>query len=132
MPSQADFTNLEKLRLLDHGDAIARFYWPTVSSSLSQYEIFWRKFIVFLTNRVDPFADKEWIMLRRGLTEEYESILSANYSTFYHCVVAHAQIEIRRKAKAERGFNHPELFFFSAKAWVLAGSSPTPETTSRQ
>ena len=116
MPWQADFTNLDQLRLLDHGDAIERFYWPTVSNSLSEYEIFWKKFIVLLTNRVDPSADKEWIMLRKGLSEEYESLLMANYSTFYHCVVAYTQIEIGRKAKAEHGFNHPELFFFSAKA----------------
>jgi hypothetical protein len=39
-----------------------------------------------------------------------------NYTTFYHCVVAHEQIEIGRKTKPDRGFNHPELFFFSAKA----------------
>ncbi len=116
MPSQVDFTNLDQLCLLDHGDAIERFYWPAVSNSLSEYEIFWKKFIVLLTNRVDPSAGKEWIMLRKGLSEEYESLLKANYSTFYHCVVAYAQIEIGRKAKSERGFNHPELFFFSAKA----------------
>lgn len=116
MPSQADFTNLDQLRLVDHGDAVERHYWPTVSNSLSEYETFWKTFIVLLTNRVDPFADKDWIMLRTGLSETYESLLIASYSTFYHCVVAHAQIEIGRKAKAERGFNHPELFFFSAKA----------------
>jgi hypothetical protein len=118
MPSQADFTNLDQLRLLDHGDAVERYYWPTFSKSLSEYENFWKNFIVLLTNRVDPLADTDWIMLRRGLSEEYESLLMANYSVFYHCVVAHAQIEIGRKAKAERGFNHPELFFFSAKACV--------------
>jgi hypothetical protein len=55
-------------------------------------------------------------MLRDGLPAEYESLLMANYSTLYHCVVAHEQIEIGRKARADLGFNHPELFFFSAKA----------------
>jgi hypothetical protein len=115
-PSQADFRNLEQLHLLDHGDAIERFYWPKVSRNLSEYEVFWKRFIVLLTNRVDPHAFTNWIMLRDGLGPEYESLLMANYSTFYHCVVAHEQIEIGRKAKADRGFNHPELFFFSAKA----------------
>jgi hypothetical protein len=116
MPSQADFRSLEQLRLLDHGDAIERFYWPKVSSDLSGYEIFWKKFVVLLTNRVDPLASTNWIMLRDGLSSEYESLLIANYSTFYHCVVAHEQIEIGQKAKASCGFSHPELFFFSAKA----------------
>lgn len=118
-PSQADFTSLEQLRLLDHGDAIERFYWPKVSSSkLSEYEIFWKRFIVLLTNRVDPLAYTDWIMLRDGLPPEYESLLMANYSTFYHCVVAHEQIEFGQQAKADHGFNHPELFFFSAKACI--------------
>lgn len=116
MATQDDFTNLEQLRLLDHGDAIERFYWPKVSSAISEYEIFWKRFVVLLTNRINPLAFTDWIMLRDGLPAEYESLLMANYSTFYHCVVSHEQIEIGRKAKAEHGFNHPELFFFSAKA----------------
>jgi hypothetical protein len=116
MATQADFTNLEQLRLLDHGDAIERFYWPKVASWLSEYEVFWKRFVVLLTNRVEPFAHMDWIMLRDGLKPEYETLLMANYSTFYHCVVAHEQIEIGRKAKADHGFNHPQLFFFSAKA----------------
>lgn len=116
MATQSDFTNLEELRLLDHGDAIERFYWPQVSHAISEYEVFWKRFVVLLTNRVNPLAFADWIMLRDGLPAEYESLLLANYSTFYHCVVAHEQIEIGRRAKADHGFNHPELFFFSAKA----------------
>ena len=116
MASQVDFLSLDELCLLHHGDAIERFYWPKVASSLSEYEVFWKRFIVLLTNRIDPLEYKEWIMLRKGLGEEYESLLMANYTTFYNCVVAHEQIEIGRKAKAERAFNHPELFFFSANA----------------
>jgi hypothetical protein len=116
MATQADFTNLEQLRLLDHGDAIERFYWPKVSHAISEYEVFWKRFVVLLTNRVSPFESTDWIMLRDGLPAEYESLLMANYSTLYHCVVSHEQIDIARKAKAERRFNHPELFFFSAKA----------------
>lgn len=116
MATQSDFTNLEELRLLDHGDAIERFYWPQVSHAISEYEVFWKRFVVLLTNRVNPLAFADWIMLRDGLPAEYESLLLANYSTFYHCVVAHEQIEIGRRAKADHRFNHPELFFFSAKA----------------
>lgn len=118
MATQADFTNLEQLRLLDHGDAIERFYWPNVASWLSEYEVFWKRFVVLLTNRVDPFTHMDWIMLRDGLKPEYESLLMANYSTFYHCVVAHEQIAIGRKAKADHGFNHPQLFFFSARTCI--------------
>lgn len=116
MATQADFANLEQLRLLDHGDAIERYYWPNVSCAISEYEVFWKRFVALLTNRVNRLAFSDWIMLRDGLPAEYESLLMANYSTFYHCVVAHEQIEIGKKAKAEHGFNHPELFFFSAKA----------------
>jgi hypothetical protein len=116
MATQADFANLDQLCLLDHGDAIERFYWPKVSSAISEYEVFWKSFVVLLTNRVNPLASIDWIMLRDGLPVVYESLLMANYSTFYHCVVSHEQIEIGSKAKAEHGFIHPELFFFSAKA----------------
>ncbi len=129
MATQADFAGLEQLRLLEHGDAIERFYWPKVSSALSGYEVFWKRFVVLLTNRVDPLSGADWIMLRNGLKPEYETLLMANYSTFYHCVVAHEQIEAGRKAKADHGFNHPQLFFFSAKAcafgkysWPTCGS----------
>ena len=115
-PAQFDFTVLDQLCLRDHGDAMERFYWPKVANHLSEYEVFWRKFIVLLTNRVVPSVDKDWIMVRTGLSDKYESLLMANYATFYHCVVAHEQIGIGRKAEAEGGFNHPELFFFSAKA----------------
>lgn len=116
MATQADFANLEQLRLLDHGDAIERYYWPNVSSAISEYEVFWKRFVVLLTNRVNPVAFSDWIMLRDNLPSEYESLLMANYSTFYHCVVAREQLEVGQRAKDDHGFNHPELFFFSAKA----------------
>lgn len=118
MATQADFVNLDQLNLLEHGDSLERFYWPTVSASLSEYETFWRAFIVLLTNRVDPLAYRDWVMVRQGLNDKYESLLMANYSTFYHCVVAYTRLEAGRKAKEERGFAHPELFFFSAKACI--------------
>ena len=116
MSSQADFASLEQLHLLHHGDAIERFYWPKLSSHLSEYEVFWKRFIVLLTYRVDPSAISDWIMVRDNLPTEYEALLMANYSTFYHCAVAQEQIETGQQGKASRGFNHPELFFFSAKA----------------
>ena len=118
MATQFDFTNLEQLSLLDHGDGIERFYWPKLSTHLFEYEVFWKKFVVLLTNRVDPLALTDWIMVRDGLPKEYETLLMANYSTFYHCGVAQEQIDIGRQAKADHGFNHPELFFFSAKACI--------------
>jgi len=118
MAMQADFANLDQLNLLEHGDSLERFYWPMVSASLSEYETFWRAFIVLLTNRVDPLAYSDWIMVRPSLKDKYESLLMANYSIFYHCVVAYTRLEAGRKAKNERGFNHPELFFFSAKACI--------------
>jgi hypothetical protein len=118
MATQADFANLDQLNLLEHGDSLERFYWPMVSASLSEYETFWRAFIVLLTNRVNPLACSDWVMVRPCLEDKYESLLMANYSTFYHCVVANTRFEAARKAKNERGFSHPELFFFSAKACI--------------
>jgi hypothetical protein len=56
MATQTDFANLEQLRLLDHGDAIERFYWPKVSRAISEYEDFWKTFVVLLTNRVNAFC----------------------------------------------------------------------------
>jgi hypothetical protein len=103
MSSQADFASLEQLHLLHHGDAIERFYWPKVASHLSEYEVFWTRFVVLLTYRVDPSAISDWIMVRDNLPTEYEALLMANYSTFYHCAVAQEQIETgnrRRRAAA--------------------------------
>ena len=77
MPSQADFTNLDQLRILDRGDAIERHYWPTVSNSLSDYETFWKNFIVLLTNRVDPTRTNNRIgAVRVALTNAVLSVLS--------------------------------------------------------
>jgi hypothetical protein len=38
MATQTDFTNLEQLRLLDHGDGIERYHWPKVSLAISEYQ----------------------------------------------------------------------------------------------
>jgi hypothetical protein len=99
-------------------DALERFYWPSVSTSLVGYELFWKTFIVLMTKRVDPLARDGWIRLRTGLPSDYERLLMANYSIFYNLVVAHAQIALRRKEVAEGRFYHPEAFFFFSRASI--------------
>lgn len=79
MATQPDFANLDQLNTLDHGDAFERFYWPVVSASLSEYEIFWRAFIV-LAGR-DGVCQKT-----RSLSDECAQCLLENEpSDLEHC-----------------------------------------------
>jgi|GEM_PF-3785394 len=110
------FSALEGLSLSRHGDALERFYWPMLAHAVPSYELFWKYFVVLLTNRVIPFAGFDRVALRTGIPHQYQELLMANYTTFYHFAVAHELIVEGQRALESGGFNHPELFFFSLKA----------------
>jgi hypothetical protein len=59
------------------------------SASFPAYEAFWRKYIVLLTNRVNPNVlfpqDRDrWIRLRPDVHERQEQLAMCHYSTFYY------------------------------------------------
>lgn len=83
----SDFENLEKFNLLDHGDYYEKQWWQLVCQDFAAYETFWRRYIVPLTNRVDPSisADSDqWIGTRQDVDSRYEKIAMAHYSVFYY------------------------------------------------
>jgi hypothetical protein len=76
-------------RLCWHGDHYERLFEPKLAGDLKEYEIFWIKHIVPLTNRIDSRIsqlDPRWIMLRPGLPRLLDLFCESHYSAaFYYC-----------------------------------------------
>lgn len=83
------FDNLEGFTLTHFGDHHEQRLWGLVSTAFPAYEIFWRRYIVPLTNRVDPNVsfprDRDaWIRLRPDVHERQEKLAMHHYSVFYY------------------------------------------------
>ncbi len=79
---------LESFTLEEHGDAREQKWWPLVKSGFPSYEVFWRFYVVPLTNRVDSRvsrSDPLWIRVRPPVPDFYLPMMMAHYSVFY-CV----------------------------------------------
>lgn len=79
---------LESFTLEEHGDAREQKWWPLVKPDFPSYEVFWRFYIVPLTNRVDSRvsrSDPQWIRVRPSVPDFYVPMMMAHYSVFY-CV----------------------------------------------
>jgi hypothetical protein len=77
-----------KFNLRDDGDTLEQLWWPLVSRDFPQYERFWIKHIVPLTNRIDPtfsIEQQDWVSFRSDpkIAQEVEEMAMAQYSTFY-------------------------------------------------
>ena len=71
----------------DHGDHHESQRWSAVKGRFPNYEIFWRRYIVPLTNRIDPAiqqGDPRWIRLRPIVPERFEKLAVCHYSVFYY------------------------------------------------
>jgi hypothetical protein len=83
----ADFENLDKFSLLEHGDSFEKNWWHLLSQDFPAYEVFWHRYVVPLTNRIDRgvAADSpESIKTRVGVSPRYEKMAMAHYSVFYY------------------------------------------------
>lgn len=83
------YDNLDKFNLESHGDYWERELGALVSGHFPAYEIFWRRYVVPLTNRIDPdilFSQdiNKWIRIRNGVRKELEQMAMRNYSVFYY------------------------------------------------
>lgn len=115
-----DFSSLSVLTIAAHGDARERDVWRDVAGALSDYETFWREFIVLLTNRIVPVAvaHQEWIRLRTPIPQTYEELAMRNYSLFYYAATARRAIQNDRKRLDSRAYPHPEHIFAAMQASV--------------
>lgn len=127
MTDRFNFQELDQLRLNSHGDSREIEMWLYVSDRLSNYERFWRTFVVLLTNRVDPkfqLGTAEWIRMRSGLPREFEDFAMRNYSVYYYAAATTEHIKLNRELLAQGRHCRPELTFAllqicldNCKAW---------------
>lgn len=79
----------DKFSLRDDGETLERLWWPLIAHHFPQYERFWRKHIVPLTNRINPDFSKsqeDWLSFRSdpAIGPHVEQMAMAQYSTFYY------------------------------------------------
>lgn len=93
----SNYDYLDEFTLASHGDHREQEWGPAIREYFPAYEIFWRRYVVPLTNRVDPsisFSNRDlWIRLRDGVRPEYEQMAMHHYSIFYY--LARAIVRIR-------------------------------------
>ncbi len=83
---------------MEFGDHQEQRLWPLLSRAFPAYEIFWRRYVVPLTNRIDPnisFANNRdiWIRLRADVHQKQEQLAMHHYSVFYYLARAAEQLE---------------------------------------
>lgn len=72
--------------LEDHGDRHEHELWRLVRDRFGNYEVFWRLYVVPLTNRVlGPAATggRSWIRVRRDIPSEWQKLALCHYSVFF-------------------------------------------------
>lgn len=101
---------LEQFNLKDHGDRHEQERWRLLRDRFGNYEVFWRLYVVPLTNRVlGPAAggDPSWIRVRRDIPSEWQKLALCHYSVYYRLSRA---VELRlEQANTKRDKpTHPE------------------------
>jgi len=82
-----EYDNLDAFSLLAHGDTFESERWTVVKDRFPQYEVFWRSYVVLLTNRINPSIspnDPSWIRLRTDIPPRFEKLAVCHYSVFYY------------------------------------------------
>jgi hypothetical protein len=97
------YENLEKFTLISHGDGREQQWADHVLPEFPAYQVFWRRYIVPLTNRVDPQVSRSqnpqlWIGVRPDVRDVHEQMAMHHYSIFYYLARATQRI---RSDKAE-------------------------------
>src|SRR5450631_2769565 len=102
------FEMLDKFNLRDHGDRHEQEGWKLVQDRFPNYELFWRLYVVPLTNRTsDGTRDSSWIRLRSDVPAEWEKLAVCHYSVFYYLARA-AQRKIELFGGNADAPTHPE------------------------
>jgi len=101
---------LDKYNLQDHGDRHEHDRWPLIRDRFGNYEVFWRLYVVPLTNRVcGPTAtgDRSWIRVRADIPAEWHKLAVCHYSVFYHLSRA-AERRVEQSVAPPGRPTHPE------------------------
>lgn len=100
--------SLDRFNLTDHGDRHEHQLWELVRDRFPNYEVFWRYYVVPLTNRTGVgIQDSSWIRMRSDVPPDWEKVAICHYSVFYYLSrAAQRRIELfDRNADAP---THPE------------------------
>ena len=101
---------LDKFNLDDHGDRHEHERWPLIRDRFGNYEIFWRLYVVPLTNRVlAPVAvpGRSWVRVRRDIPSEWQKLALCHYSVFYRLSRA-VELTLEQASTAPDPPTHPE------------------------
>ena len=77
---------LDNFTLDRHGDYWEKKWWPIIKVDFPSYEVFWRYYVVPLTNRIDSSISRsgpDWIRVRKSVPDRYLQMMMAHYSVFY-------------------------------------------------
>jgi len=133
-----EYDNLEKFGLKQHGDHWEQKWAPLVSQDFPAYEVFWRRYIVPLTNRIDPAISPSnrnlWIRLRPSISESLERMTMQHYSVFYYLARATERIQSVDSPFPEDVFalldacgDNVLLFFKSISSFLSDSGRPVPQ-----
>lgn len=100
----------DKFNLDDHGDRHEHERWPLIRDRFGNYEVFWRLYVVPLTQRVVAPAvvgDRSWIRVRRDPPSEWQKLAVCHYSVFYRLSRA-VELRLEQAKTAPDKPTHPE------------------------
>lgn len=101
---------VEQFNLENHGDRHERQRFRLIRERFGNYEVFWRLYVVPLTNRVfGPAAtgDRSWIRVRRDIPSEWQKLVHCHYSVFYRLSRA-VEVRLEQANTAPGKPTHPE------------------------
>ena len=96
--------------LQNDGDCYEVKYWPELDQVFLNYEVFWKRFIVPLTLRVED----KGISLKSGTNPILEEMAMSHYSVFYHLGVAGYL-----QSRLDQEFPEDILFHLSASSEMV-------------
>ncbi|HKM47875.1 MAG TPA: hypothetical protein VJX69_09815 [Terriglobales bacterium] len=104
------YDNLDKFNLACHGDRWERELSSVGLEYFPAYEIFWRRYVVPLTNRIDPgisfsLDGDRWIRLRDDVEKRPEQMAMHHYSVFYYLARAASRIHSDKRECPEDIFS---------------------------
>ncbi len=82
----AAMTEFDRFSLEADGDRHEQRFWKLLAADFPAYQLFWRMYVVPLTNRVDfsiDRSDRRWIRMRPAVSDRYLRMAMDHYSVFY-------------------------------------------------